>query len=374
MNSNHSLVDGSKLIVESLARSGVEVFVSYPITPANWINQYASKRFSLMTFAPDEITVAQWIAGLSAAGKLPATATSFPGFALMIESLNMSFMMELPMVIVLTQRLGPSTGSATVGAQGDLMLVNSIISGGYNIPVFSISNIYDCWNVTEKAVHTAVKLRTPVVLLTSKEMIMTSRSIDLSKLKSIEKVEYDFYTDEDNYIPYQPNSQMVPPFLPVTNNRFQVRLNSSTHDETGTIKKATKAALGNTIRLYTKIQRRLNEYLLYDFDKDESNELLIISYDISAEATRDAIKLMREKGLKVSSLFPKTLLPFSNELIDIINQYQKILIVEENLTGLLSKIIFGINPPSNVFKVNKIGTMITPNEIIKEAERCLQNY
>lgn len=374
MNSNISLVDGSKLIVESLARSGVEAFVSYPITPANWINQYASKRFPLMTFAPDEITVAQWIAGLSAAGKLPATATSFPGFALMVESLNMSFMMELPMIIILTQRLGPSTGSATVGAQGDLMLVNSIISGGYNLPVFSTSNIYDCWSVTEKAVHTAVKLRTPVVLLTSKEMIMTSRSMDISKLNSIKKVEYDFYTDETAYIPYQANSQLVPPFLPVTNNQHQVRLNSSTHDETGTIKKATKAALGNTIRLHTKVQRRLNEYLLYEFYQDENNELLIISYDISAEATRDAIKLLREKGIKVSSLFPKTIIPFSKDLLEIINNYKRVLIVEENLSGLLAKIIYGINPPANVFKVNKIGSMITPNEIIKEAERCLQIY
>ena len=58
----------------------------------------------------------------------------------------------------------------------------------------------------------------------------------------------------------------------------------------------------------------------------------------------------------------------------IINNYKRVLIVEENLSGLLAKIIYGINPPANVFKVNKIGSMITPNEIIKEAERCLQIY
>lgn len=372
MSSNYSLVDGSKLIVEALVQSGVEAFVSYPITPANWINQYASQRFPTMTYAPDEISVAQWIAGLSSAGKLAATATSFPGFALMVESLNMSFMMELPMVIVLAQRLGPSTGSATVGAQGDLLLLNSFISGGYNIPVFSISNLDDCWTVTEKAVHTAVTLRTPVVLLTSKEMIMTSRSIDLTSLPELTKAEYDLYKGSEPYIPYDSNEKLVPPFLPLTSNEHQVRINSSTHDDSGTIKKATKAALGNTIRLHNKIQRRVSEYLMYEYDSSVDDQLLIVSYDITAEATREAIRQLRESGVNVSGLYLKTIIPFAKDLMEIINKYENVIFAEENLTGILVKMIYGNNAPKNVSKVNKIGSMISPTEIIKEAERCLQ--
>ncbi|MDP2036833.1 MAG: hypothetical protein Q8L04_05585 [Ignavibacteria bacterium] len=372
MSSNFSLVDGSKLIVEALVQSGVEAFVSYPITPANWINQYASQRFPTMTFAPDEISVAQWIAGLSSAGKLSATATSFPGLALMVESINMSFMMELPMIIVIAQRLGPSTGSATVGAQGDLMLLNGFISGGYNIPVFSISNLEDCWTVTEKAVHTAVKLRTPVVLLTSKEMIMTARSIDLSTLPELTKAEYDLYKDTKPYIPYDSDEKLVPPFLPLTNNEHQVRINSSTHDDSGTIKKATKAALGNTIRLHNKIQRRISEYLLYEHDESNEKNILIVSYDITAEATRDAVRQLRENGVNVSALYVKTIIPFAKELMTIINGYENVIFAEENLTGLLVKMVYGNNPPKNVTKVNRIGSMISPSEIIKETERCLQ--
>lgn len=372
MATNYSLVDGSKLIVEALVQSGVEAFVSYPITPANWINQYASQRFPTMTFAPDEITVAQWIAGLSAAGKLSATATSFPGLALMVESVNMSFMMELPMIIVIAQRLGPSTGSATVGAQGDLMFLNSLISGGYNIPVFSISNLTDCWTVTEKAVHAAVELRTPVVLLTSKEMIMTSRSIDLSSLPELKKAQFDYYQDSKPYTPYEANDKLVPPFLSLTNNDHQVRINSSTHDDTGTIKKATKAALGNTIRLHNKIQRRINEFLVYEHDEDKDKNILIVSYDITAESTREAVKQLRASGVNVSALYVKTIIPFAKELMAIINEYENVIFAEENLTGLLVKMIYGNNPPKNISKVNRIGAMISPLEIIKEAERCLQ--
>jgi len=372
MSTNNILIDGSKLIVEALAQSGVEAFVSYPITPANWINQYASQRFNTMTFAPDEITVAQWIAGLSSAGKLSATATSFPGLALMVESLNMSYMMELPMVIVIAQRLGPSTGSATVGAQGDLLLLNGLISGGYNIPVFSISSLADCWNVTEKAVHAAVELRTPVILLTSKEMIMTSRSIDVNSLPELQKVKYNYYNDAKPYLTYEAGENLVPPFLSLTNNEHQVRINSSTHDESGTIKKATKAAIGNTIRLHNKIQRRMKEFLIYEHDKDKDNSILIVSYDITAEATREAVKQLRNNGIQVSALYIKTIIPFANELMTIINGYENVIFAEENLTGLLVKMLYGNNPPKNISRVNRIGVMISPQEIIKETERCLQ--
>ena len=111
------IMDGSKLIVESLVRSGGDVFIGYPITPANLLYSYSHERFPIFFAAPDEITTLQWMCGFSSVGKFPVTATSFPGFALMLESLNMAYMMELPMLIVLAQRLGPATGSATCGAQ-----------------------------------------------------------------------------------------------------------------------------------------------------------------------------------------------------------------------------------------------------------------
>jgi len=126
-------------MVESLARAGVEVFAGYPITPANLLYSYSCRRVPVALSAPDEITALQWIAGYAAAGRLCATATSFPGFALMLESVNMAYMMELPLVVVLAQRLGPATGSATCGAQGDLALLAGTISGGHPLRARSLT-------------------------------------------------------------------------------------------------------------------------------------------------------------------------------------------------------------------------------------------
>jgi len=167
-NGKKIFVNGSFLIVESIARAGADTFVGYPITPSNYLYLYSSKRLPLTFHAPDEITTLQWMSGLSAAGRLPITATSFPGFALMVESINMAFMMELPMVIILAQRLGPSTGTATCGASGDLLLVRGMISGGYPVPTFAISDFKDCWEIPEIAINTAVNLRTPVIIFNLK--------------------------------------------------------------------------------------------------------------------------------------------------------------------------------------------------------------
>jgi 2-oxoglutarate ferredoxin oxidoreductase subunit alpha len=129
-----SFIDASRLMIEGAVQAGAQVFVGYPITPANLLYAYSSRRFPIVLPAPDEITTLQWMSGFSAIGKIPVTATSYPGLALMTESIGMAFMMELPMVIVLVQRLGPSTGTATCGAQGDISMINGINSGGYPIP------------------------------------------------------------------------------------------------------------------------------------------------------------------------------------------------------------------------------------------------
>lgn len=365
------LIDGSRIIIEALARAGADIFIGYPITPANWLYAYAQQRFPQFLAAPDEITALQWAAGFSATGKLPVTATSFPGFALMVETLNMLYMMELPVVIVLAQRLGPSTGSATTGAQGDLLLLRGVISGGYPLPVFCPSDFVDCWHLAAQSLKVAHKLRTPVVLLTSKEMVMTHRSFCLSALPQIFKIERTPFEEDGEYLPYQPDEQLVPPFLPVGNEKFQVRLNASTHDATGLIRKATPEAMANTRRLQEKLLKHLPEFTFYDLDEDGS-DILIISYGISADAAREALKMLRNRKQKVSLLILKTLLPLPVEILNLIQRFKCLVIVEENLSGLLREVLFGQKPVANVVQVNKIGSMITPREIVQETEKCLK--
>ncbi len=367
-NSNDQvLIDGSRLIIESLARAGADAFIGYPITPANLLYLYGSQRMEMMLPAPDEITTVQWMAGLSATGKLPVTATSFPGFALMTESVNMAYMMELPMVIVLVQRLGPATGTATCGAQGDLLLLNGVLSGGHPIPVLGTSSFEDCWSLSARALEIAVKQRTPVILLTSKEEVMTQKSFDISRLETISKVERKWY-DKDccDYKPYKPTG-LVPDFLPVTQAEHQVRLTASTHDQDGILQHSSPEALANTRRLEEKIRTTMKEdYLFYHLDHQEGAEKLVTAYGISAAAAREAVRKMRREGKKVSLFIPKTLLPLPPAYGEILSGYRRGVIAEENMNNQLGSLLFGQKMPENIRFVGNLGKMIAPEEIEKE--------
>ncbi len=271
------LVDGSRLIIESLARAGADVFVGYPITPANLLYSYAIRRFPAALSAPDEITTGQWLAGFAATGLLPVTATSFPGFALMIETINMAYMMELPLLVILAQRLGPATGSATAGADGDLLLLRGAISGGHPLPVIAINSVDDCWSMPPLALAISAWLRTPVVLLTSKEIVMTQFSFEVNNLPEIKPVRRRFWGENNHYEPYAAGDDLVPDFLPVGNQYLQVRLNVSTHDRSGIIQHLAPEAIENTVRLEKKIYLNLPQYTRYYLDEAPGAETLVVA-------------------------------------------------------------------------------------------------
>lgn len=357
------LIDASRLIVESLARSGADTFLGYPITPSNLIYTYAFQRLPLAVAAPDEITALQWMAGFSACGRIPFTATSYPGFALMSESIGMAHMMELPMVIVLAQRLGPSTGSATDSAQGDLLLLRGLLSGGYALPVLCPADFVDCWELPALAVRTALRLRSPVILLTSKEMVMTQRDLDLSLLPDIEPATRNLYSGPGPYETYAPAEHLVPPFLPVGNSAHQVRLSASTHDRTGVPGPASGDALANSIRLHEKTVANLAEFTRFDLDEQPGAQTIIVAWDVTALAAREAVSLLRGQGRRVSLLVPKTLIPLPPACLETIGRYRHVIVAEENLTGQLRELLFGSAGRDGLKGVNALGRLITPEEI-----------
>jgi 2-oxoglutarate ferredoxin oxidoreductase subunit alpha len=358
--------DNSRLITESLAEAGADVFVGYPITPANLLYSYSSVRFPVFLAAPDEITTLQWMSGFSVTGKIPVTATSFPGYALMIEGINMAYMMELPMIIILVQRLGPATGTATRGAQGDINVLHGTISGGLSIPTFSLSDTKDCWEIPAKAVQVAVKYRTPVVILTSKEEVMTMSCVNRSELKSLEKIQRSFYESDEPYIPYKAGENLVSEFLPLTNNKHQVRFTASTHDTKGIIQNSSKEALDNSKRLHYKVEKNLEQFVYYDLNEQKEAQTLIVSYGITAQAAKEAVKKLRTNGVNVSLLIIKTMFPVPPVYFEIFNKYNRIIVAEENLTGQYRQILFGAKPDKNIGGVNEFGNMVNPISIINE--------
>ncbi|UCF78855.1 MAG: hypothetical protein JSW03_00830 [Candidatus Eiseniibacteriota bacterium] len=360
------LTDGSRLMIEAMARAGADTFIGYPITPANLLYLYGMRRFPVSIAAPDEITTLQWMSGFAATGHVPVTATSFPGFALMVESVNMAYMMELPMVIVQAQRLGPSTGTATGGAMGDLLLLRGVISGGYPLLTLCPSSLEDCWELSALAVRTAVYLRTPVVLLTSKEMVMTHQDLNVNTLSAVGRVKRSLYSSEAPFEPYLPQENLVPEFLPVGDERHQVRITASTHDSRGIIQGVSRAGLENTLRLPKKLEKNVADFTRYELDEEDGAENLIVSYDVAAMAAREAVACLRRQKTGASLLVVKTLFPTPAAYLDVVGRYGRVFVVEENAQGQLAQILFGGDERKGLHLINAIGRMITPEEIVEK--------
>ena len=365
---------GNRMVVEGAMAAGCRFFSGYPITPASEIYQLMTERLAeqgdVAIGAPDEITALCYAVGASQRGFKAMTATSGPGWCLMIETVQYAIMTETPVVIALVQRLGPSTGGATQGAQGDILLAEFVTSGGCTIPVFCPSNPLECYELTVHAFNWAERLRTPVVLLSDKEVGMTSESVDLSELKPIPAVERKMFDPADlpgrhAFIPYFfQELEDVPSFSPV-GGRYKVTITGSAHNKLGQLKKNDPETLELLAHLQRKIEGRAAEMAMVKSDIEPGAETVIISFGITARAAREAVRMARERRRKVSLLQLLMLFPVpEREIASCLDGARRVVVAEENLTGQYRSLIRHLFGGREVIGVNKIGGMITPTEIL----------
>src|SRR6202000_1049321 len=147
-------------LVAGAQLAGLDMFFGgYPITPASAIlhNLVKMKEFGVTTFqAEDEIAAICAAIGASSAGQLGVTSSSGPGIALKGEAMGLGIMTELPLVIVNSQRGGPSTGLPTKTEQSDLYQAVYGRNGDAPLPVISARSAADCFDVAIEAVRSAV--------------------------------------------------------------------------------------------------------------------------------------------------------------------------------------------------------------------------
>lgn len=145
------------------------VFASYPITPASPILHTLTRlrEFDVKTFqAEDEIAAICAAIGASYAGNLGVTSSSGPGMALKTEALGLAVMTELPLVVVNSQRGGPSTGLPTKTEQSDLYQAVYGRNGDAPLVVLAARSPTDAFDVAIEACRLATEFMTPVILMT----------------------------------------------------------------------------------------------------------------------------------------------------------------------------------------------------------------
>jgi 2-oxoglutarate ferredoxin oxidoreductase subunit alpha len=370
MSNAVSLTDGSRLVARGALHAGVDYFVGYPITPASGI--YAEMiRAGVGISAPDEITALQYLIGASLNGRKTMTATSGPGFLLMSEGIGAALAMEVPLTVVLVQRLGPATGSATMNAQGDVGMAGNIISGGFIVPVLCPSRIEECAEMTAHCINLAEALRVPTVLLTEKDMVVGKRTVELENLNLPEPVDRRLYDgDPARYESYgHLDEREVPPFVPLGHPEMQVRVTASTHDARGMISSFNEKVRHDTERLLVHWSTDLFPPGLPDIDPGAED--LIVTFGFTTYAAREAVDRLRAEGRKVSLLVLRTLIPVPvDEIRAALEGVRRLILPEENISGLYLKMLRGEGilqnlPVEEVVPLNVMGRPVTPEEIIR---------
>jgi 2-oxoglutarate ferredoxin oxidoreductase subunit alpha len=357
------------MVAEGALAAGCRFFAGYPITPATEIYEVMMRelpaRGGLAVAAPDEISSLCYCVGASLRGLKAMTATSGPGWALMIETLQYALMTETPVVIALVQRLGPSTGGATQGAQGDVWLAEFATSGGYTIPVFSPSTAAECYELTVQAFNWAERLRMPMVLLSDKEVGMTTEVVEEEQLTLpplIERARFEGRGPFHSYGFTQPEE--VPAFSPV-GGATKVSVTGSAHDQQGRLRKNAPEVIEVLRHLEAKVAACAEQMELARSDLDPGAPPLVVSYGITARAARQAVKMLRQGGVRVSMLQPQTLFPVPRGVLAAaLENVRVVFVAEENLSGQYRAVLAPYLGGRRVVGINKIGALISPSEIV----------
>ena len=369
------LRNGNQMIAEGAIYAGCKFFAGYPITPASGIYKgmidMLPRVGGLAIPSPDEISAIAYCVGASMRGFKSMTATSGPGWSLMVETVQYALITETPLVIALVQRLGPSTGGATQGAQGDILFSEFITSGGYTIPVLYPTNPRECFELTIKAFNWSEKLRTPVVLLSDKEIGMTTETVDYSGLENLpienrKTIDPNDLEIKDWKMYDFKNLGDVPLFAPV-GGKIKVTATGSAHNKEGELKKNDPETISVLKHLEEKIQSHRDELIEYKLFEEEDAQNLIISFGITGRTAREVFRGLKNSNKKVSVLIIHSLFPIPEKLLKSVSEkYNRIIIAEENLTGQYRMLIQHLFNGKEVIGVNKIGSMITPQEIVEK--------
>lgn len=367
------LLSGNRLTALGALDAGCRFFSGYPITPSSEIYQTMMaelpRRGGLALAAPDEISALAYCVGASLAGYPAMTATSGPGWCLMIETVQYAVMTETPVVIVLVQRLGPSTGGATQGAQGDVLLAEFCTSGGYTIPVFAPADARQCYELARAAFGWAERLRTPVVLLSDKEVGMTLEAVDVESLAAPAAVPPRPMASGAGLAAYGCECLEEPPAFAPVGGAARVVATGSAHDRQGRLRKNAPEVIELLLHLEAKIAAHAGELARVEAEPDPGAETLVVSYGISSRAAREACRRMREAGGRVAFLQLLTLFPVPAEALRRAAEgCRRVVVVEENLTGLYARMVEPLMGGRPLIRVNRLGGMITPGEILAALE------
>ena len=326
-----------------LANLGI-LFASYPITPASSLlhTLAARKEFDVMTFqAEDEIAAVCAAIGASFAGSLGVTSSAGPGIALKQEAISLAVSAELPLIIVNTQRGGPSTGLPTKTEQSDLLQAIYGRHGDTPLPVVASSQPGDCFDAAIEAIRLATKYMTPVMLLSDGYIANASEPWLIPDFDNYEPFPVTFHDKPQGFKPSLRDAETLARVWAKPGTKgLEHRIGGIEKSyDTGDISYDPDNHQKMTDTRKAKIDNIADDIPLQGVHLgNNSGKLVVVGWGSTFGSIHQAVKRSLKEGLDVAHIHIRHMWPLPSNLNELLSAYDSILIPEMN-TGQLVKIV-----------------------------------
>lgn len=366
-------INGSQAVCLGLLKAGLKAYVAYPMTPTSPVLEFFAKHepdLGLQVVTPEsEIAVMLMSLGYSYMGIRNAVGTSGGGFSLMVEGLGLAGQGELPAVIVLGQRAGPSTGMPTYTAQSDLGFVLNAGQGEFPRLVAAPGDAEEAWYWSGVAMNKAWKYQIPAFILADKTLCLGTYSFDLEQAGELEEEQPVLWDGEGEYRRYAVADDGVSPlaFAPIKGQA--VKTTSYVHDEYGLTTEdpaVAKALADRRAAKWEKLTRELEGFETVKTYGQGRTALLFWGTNKGV-----CVEISEKLGLKAVQLM--VLSPFPEKaLAKALQGVEKVIIVECSSQGQLEQVMMqhGLKADGQILKYD--GRPFSLEDLEKEVKKVMK--
>jgi 2-oxoglutarate ferredoxin oxidoreductase subunit alpha len=383
------LMTGNQGIALGAAAAGCKFLAQYPMTPASsimhWMGSHSRDLGIVVKQAEDELAAIHMAVGASFGGVRSMTATSGGGFALMVEGLGMAGMVEVPLVVVESQRSGPSTGLPTKTEQGDLNLMLGAGQSEFPRAILAPSHPKEAYDAAVRAFSLAERWQTPILLASDLHLSENFATVDREEIRLDADVPSLFEVEPNghDYKRYRYTESGVSPRAIPGQPGLQYVAGSDEHDEKGRlisdVKSGVPVWVAERTRMMDKRMRKLRgleaETEPPVLEGPESADLTFVAWGSTIGAVRDAMRLLARSGLSTNLLRFPTVYPIHAESVaSALGRARTTLLVEGNFSGQLGRLIraeTGLSLPNKLLKYD--GEPFYPMEIAARARETMND-
>ncbi len=375
-------ITGNEAVAFGFLAAGGRFYAGYPITPATEVMEWLGKNLpdfdGVMIQAEDELSAINMAIGAALTGARAMTGSSSPGIALMGESIGHCGSAEIPMVIVDSQRSGPSTGMPTKVEQSDLGML--IYGGNGDFPriVFTPGTPSDCFEIGALATNIAQIAQCPVFIALDRALSQDTMTVPPFDVDNVEMdmgkiLSHVDVANLDEYKRYAITDDGISPWaLPGTPHGMNL-VTGNERNEWGQV----STEPNNRIAMMDKRSRKLKtiEPLLPRAINygDPSSKIGVIGVGIVSGVMSEAHAMLSDQGLDIRVHRPRVLAPLLQETLDFIDECDRVYVVEHSESGQLEKVLLSAGSlASKLISIRKYdGTPFWPDRLadqIKDAE------